>query len=472
MRPPFCPAEGYRHPVLGELRFRYEGTFGKPSSGTATLVLACHTSHNAAVGVAPTATFAVPAQHLPRYSSHSVRIQASVDLSIPRKGGQLLGGHGAEHFPFRCAAKNPTETRNDQVCLINGYLPICNELLYDIGMELRQQRGGSVSLVCFRPQEPDVMPPPDADLNRSKTFLRWLLRIHVCIDGLKLQYKWVTAHSQVFLEELPENCRLKKLRVQFPFGDTVQTNFATLLPRLRCLEELYCYMFPSTDVLVAAVSELLRTTTSLTSLANWNTDELPGTLGEYVRGNGLLTKLVFFGEETDREELLLDAALVSNGLLELDERLFYAAANYIRATTVLRKLGLLVTNAAEDAPFWWWKLLFESISANTSIADLFYSASDNCSYTGHLASTVGLSRCITRVYYSKKLPEWDATCFIRPLSGAICDNYNLLKVVLSSNATVGAEARHWWFTIRDTTRRNSGLVELAGAFNQATAIDW
>ncbi|KAH7944283.1 hypothetical protein HPB52_017935 [Rhipicephalus sanguineus] len=409
--------------------------------------------------------------------------------AFPGRVDNFFGGHGAEHFPFRCAAKNPTETRNDQVCLINGYLPIYNELLYDIGMELRQQRGGSLSLVCFRPEEPDVMPPPDADLNRSNTFLRWLLRIHVCIDGLKLQYKWVTAHSQVFLEELPENCRLKKLRVQFPFGDTVQTHFATLLPRLRCLEELYIYMSPSTDVLAAAVSELLRTTTSLTSLnsqppkifidalaanktlkslemwANWNTDELPGTLGEYVRGNGLLTKLALLGEETDREKLLLDAAL-------RDERLFHAAANYIRATTVLRKLGLLVTSTAEDAPFSFWKLLFESISANTSIADLFYSASDNCSYTGHLASTVGLSRCITRVYYSKKLPEWDATCFIRPLSGAICDNYNLLKVVLSSNDTVGAEARHWWFTIRETTRRNSGLVELAGAFNQTTAIDW
>ncbi|KAH7944292.1 hypothetical protein HPB52_017985 [Rhipicephalus sanguineus] len=597
--------------------------------------------------------------------------------AFPGRVDSFFGAHAAEHFPFRCAAKNPTARRNDQVCLINDYLPICNELLYDIGMELRQQRGGSLSLVCFRPEQPDVMPPPDADLDRSNTFLRWLLRIHVCIDGLKLQYNWVTAHSEVFLQELPENCRLKKLRVQFPFGDAVQTHFATLLPRLRCLEELYCYMSPSTDVLVAAVSEVLRTATRLTSLifyacfensqppkifidalaantilkslemwANWNTDELPGTLGEYVRGNGLLTKLVLFGEETDREELRLDVALVSNGtlseldicrlcggertvrfftrilaectalkkltlrglldeyvnisevtmtrctealavneileeltlpyslwhssnwitffaflprnkylkklqvsnmssrhyetdptvlealaqtdssgrvsfgcythrtedeglmrfrafseiniygdtsskvsalqrlpwldhftsvtigLFEPDERLFYLAANYIRATTVLRKLRLLVTNAAEDAPSSCWTLLFESIAANTSIADLFVSASDNFSYTGRLASIVGLSRCITRVYYSKILSEWDPTSFIMPLSGVICDNYNLLEVDLSSNAKVGAEARHWWFTIRETTRRNSGLVELAGSFNQTTAIDW
>ncbi|KAL1446785.1 hypothetical protein MTO96_028731 [Rhipicephalus appendiculatus] len=587
----------------------------------------------------------------------------------------IFDDHGAEHFPLRCTANNPAAMHNDQVCLINDYIFICNELLFNIGMELRQQRGGSLSLVFFRPMDRDVMPPPDADLHRSNTFLRWLLRTHVCITSLELQYKWVTAHSQVFLEELPENCRLKKLRVQFPSvsGETVQTDLATLLPRLRYLEELYCYVSPSTDVLVAAVSTLLRATTRLTSLvfyacfensqppkilidalaanttlkslemwANWNTDEPPGTLGEYVRGNRLLTKLVLFGEESDREELLLDVALVSNstlsaldigslcggertvrfltkilaectglkkltlgglrdeyvnisegtlarcvhalaenetleelelpyslwhsnnwitffaflprnghlkklevcnscyrdyatqppvlealaktdssgrvsfgsyaprtadvglmrfrafsgikiygertvnvnalqrlplfnhftsitiGLFELDERLFYLAASYIRSTTVLRKLSLLVTNPAGDAPSSWWTLLFESISANTSIADIYFAGSDDFSYAGHLARIVALSRCITRASYSEKIPNG----FVLPLSKAISSNYNILKVGLPSYAIMDAEARRCWFTIRETTRRNSDLVELACAFNQTTVPNW
>ncbi|KAL1474805.1 hypothetical protein MTO96_020450 [Rhipicephalus appendiculatus] len=145
--------------------------------------------------------------------------------------------------------------------LLNDYLPACNELLFDIRIELREQRGGSLSLVCFRSFEPKAIPPPEADLRRSSTFLRWLLRTHVCIDGLKLQCNWMTAHSRIILEELPENCRLKRLKVECPCGDTVKTDIATLLPRLCCLEELYCYVSPSADILVAAISALLRNTT-------------------------------------------------------------------------------------------------------------------------------------------------------------------------------------------------------------------
>ncbi|KAL1424958.1 hypothetical protein MTO96_019817 [Rhipicephalus appendiculatus] len=231
----------------------------------------------------------------------------------------------AENFRLPCTAATPTITDNDQRCPINDYLPICNELLFDVGMELREERGGLLSLVYIQPRDPVVMPPRDVDLHRSNAFLRWLLRTHVCIACLRLQYEWVTAHSRVILDELPEKSRLKKLELRFPYRGTVQSDFATLLPRLRYLEELHCYMPQNADVFVAAASTLLRTTTCLTSLvfdacsgdsqppkvfidalaanttltslemwANWSTDEPPGTLGEYVRSNGLLTNLRLF----------------------------------------------------------------------------------------------------------------------------------------------------------------------------------
>ncbi|KAL1472973.1 hypothetical protein MTO96_039032 [Rhipicephalus appendiculatus] len=152
---------------------------------------------------------------------------------------KIFDREGAEHFRRRCAAATATAVDNNQVCPIKDYLRICNELLFNVGMELREQRGGSLSLVCFKPGTADVPPPACAEIHRSNTFLPWLLRTHVCIDGLEVKYKSVTAHSRLFLEELPENCRLRKLRVEFPFGDTVQIHFASLLPRLRCLEELY-----------------------------------------------------------------------------------------------------------------------------------------------------------------------------------------------------------------------------------------
>ncbi|KAL3218247.1 hypothetical protein MRX96_050748 [Rhipicephalus microplus] len=40
-------------------------------------------------------------------------------------------------------------TSKDQVCQISNGLPYCNRLLFDIGLELREQRGGSLSLVTI-----------------------------------------------------------------------------------------------------------------------------------------------------------------------------------------------------------------------------------------------------------------------------------------------------------------------------------
>ncbi|KAH7943601.1 hypothetical protein HPB52_009418 [Rhipicephalus sanguineus] len=371
----------------------------------------------------------------------------------------------------------------DHLCQISKWLPNCNEVLLDIGMELREQRRDSLSLVSFQPYEADVVPPPGPALNRATTFFRWLLRTHVCITGIELIYKWVNVHTQAVLEELPENSRLKKLKVYFSCQATMDTRITTLLPRLHCLEELDCYMSNPTDALVTAVSSLLRNTTCLTSLefhgvfengqppktfidalaanstlksfelwANWNTNEPPGCLGEYVRNNRLLTKLTLFGEQTDREGLFLDEAL------------------YIRATTVLRELRLCVTEPANAASTSWWALVLESISANTSIGYISISSGDNLVCNGRLAITVGLSRYITRVFYIQSRREWDPATFIIPLSDAIRDNYNLLQVDLC-NAKVGAEATRCLFTIRETIRRNTCLLERAAAFNQTTALD-
>ncbi|KAL1469686.1 hypothetical protein MTO96_040921 [Rhipicephalus appendiculatus] len=595
---------------------------------------------------------------------------------FPALGGRIgnsFHNHGMEHFPLTCTATLPTARDNDRICPINDYLPICNELLFNIGIELREQRGGTLSLVCFQPDEPYVSPPPDADLHRSSIFLRWLLRTHVCITSLTLHYNRATAHGHAVLEELPENTHLQKLRAEFRLEATTRISLATLLPRLRYLKELYCYVSPST---VSAVSTLLRTATCLTSLCvhacfensqppkiftdalaanrtlkyleiwtSWNTEEPPGTLGEYVRGNGLLTNLHVFGEGVDREALLLEEALVCNSTLstmriyrvcggertarfmtrilaectglkkltigesrdrykdvseetltrcaealgeneileeltlsyslwhptnwvtffaflpknrhlkklevsgiffgdtatpepvlealaqtdpsgrvsfgyympttvdvglmgfraysevhifgemsvklsalqrlpsfdhftsvtldlsEPDQRLFHSAADYIRATTVLRKLKIYVFHSAEVAPSSCWTLLFESILANTSISDLEMEGTANFSHAGSFARTVGLSRCITRVSYSRFRSECNPTSFVVSLSEAISHNYNLLEIHLYSYANLGAEARCSWFTVRETIRRNWGLVELAGALNKTTVLD-
>ncbi|KAL1484112.1 hypothetical protein MTO96_050104 [Rhipicephalus appendiculatus] len=161
----------------------------------------------------------------------------------------------AERFRLACAADKPTATLNDEGCPIKDYLHICNELLFHIGLELREQRGGSLSLVSFDATVARVAPPADVDLYRTKTLLRWLIRTHVCITSLVLWGEWVTAHREIVLEELPHNTRLKKLSVRFPSEHASQTLIVTLLPRLRFLEELNLFYSPGTDFFVKALSD-------------------------------------------------------------------------------------------------------------------------------------------------------------------------------------------------------------------------
>ncbi|KAH7944285.1 hypothetical protein HPB52_017937 [Rhipicephalus sanguineus] len=254
---------------------------------------------------------------------------------------------GVDHYQPPCTAYR------DQVCQINNFLPNCNELLFDIGLELREQRGGSLSLMSIEISDANLTPTPGPDSYRATPFLRWLLQTHVCIRSLELIDNCLKSHSEIILPELPEHSLLKKLTLTFYEYDAVHTHTATVLPRLRGLEVLNCFiMCRSRDALVGAVSALLRTTTCLRSLVyhatdddsqppksfidalaanstlkslelvtGWTTDEPPGHLGEYIKSNRILTSLSVCGLDVDRAELLLEDAFVNNSTLSTFEAL-------------------------------------------------------------------------------------------------------------------------------------------------------
>ncbi|KAL1478761.1 hypothetical protein MTO96_052410 [Rhipicephalus appendiculatus] len=138
---------------------------------------------------------------------------------------------------------------------------------------------------------------------------------------------------------------------------------------------------------------------------------------------------------------------------------------------MLRELRLAVSNPANSAPSLWWTSVFDSLSINTSIGFLLISSSQDLLHNGRLASTIGLSRYITRVFYVQGRKEWDPTSFVLPLSDATGDNYNLLKVDLCG-AKLGDDAARCLLKIKETVRRNCGLLERAVAFNQTTTLDW
>ncbi|KAL3203549.1 hypothetical protein MRX96_011919 [Rhipicephalus microplus] len=62
--------------------------------------------------------------------------------------------------------------------------------------------------------------------------------------------------------------------------------------------------------------------------------------------------------------------------------------------------------------------------------------------------------------------------FLLQLARALGENYNLCKVRLSNLTKMNAEARRCWFTVREVTRKNSGLVKRAGAVITSGTLDW
>ncbi|KAH7943774.1 hypothetical protein HPB52_011416 [Rhipicephalus sanguineus] len=350
----------------------------------------------------------------------------------------IVGHGGVDDYRPPCTAYK------DQVCQINNFLPNCNELLFDNGLELREQRGGSLSLMSIEISDANLTPTPGPDSYRATPFLRWLLKTHVCISSLELIDDCIRSHSEIIMSELPDHSLLKKLTLTCYEDDAVHTHTATVLPRLRSLEVLNCFfMCRSSDALVGAVSVLLRTTTCLRSLVyhvtdddsqppksfidalaanstlksvelatQWTTAEPPGPLGEYVRSNSLLTNLMVLGHDVDRKKLLLEEVFVRNDILN-----------------------------------------------------------GNFHYNDHLTRIIGLSRYISRVSFYLSAGDGTATDFVSLLSKVIGDNYNLLGVDLF-NSKVGVEAKRCLFIIRETTRRNSGLVERAADFRPTSHLDW
>ncbi|KAH7944711.1 hypothetical protein HPB51_028573 [Rhipicephalus microplus] len=157
---------------------------------------------------------------------------------------------------------------------------------------------------------------------------------------------------------------------------------------------------------------------------------------------------------------------------EAGEPLFSCLANYIRSTTVLRRLILTVPNPSlteDTAPLLCWTLLSESLSTNTSIEHFDIYSESEFQHCDHLARSIGHSSSITRLTLSLNTPG-SADEFLFHLSAALDQNYTLLKMD-SFGVSVGVDASHLLFRIRETMRRNCGLLERSAAYHYTGHLD-
>ncbi|KAL1448234.1 hypothetical protein MTO96_044117 [Rhipicephalus appendiculatus] len=281
-------------------------------------------------------------------------------------------------------------------------------------------------------------------------------------------------------EALVQNQALEELTLPYCLWHSNNwITFFALLPRNKHLKKLdvTTYQYAQDYPTFPPVLEALALTKPSAHVS----------FGHYIHGWGvnLLRYSVFSsiglsGEESGQVDALqrlpaLDyfTSLTVN-VSEAGERLFSALAKYIRETTVLRELKLHVTNRlAPDntASHTCWTLLFESMSANTSISDLDIFTNGKFRYNDRLTHTIGHSRYISRVSFLENTGFGDATSFVSLLSENIGDNYVLLKLDLNG-AKVGSEAKRCLFAIRETTQRNCDILERAAAFIQTAPLDW
>ncbi|KAL3208926.1 hypothetical protein MRX96_038497 [Rhipicephalus microplus] len=160
--------------------------------------------------------------------NHSVkraRLSTSVSLERGDTSG-VLDRERVDDYRPQCTASK------DQFCQINNYLWSCNKLLFDIGLEIREQRGGSLSLVSIEMMALNRTPASSTDSYRATLFLVWLLKTHICITDFKLTNDSINSHITLVLLELPESFPLKNFTLRFTGNDATHADLMTVLPRL------------------------------------------------------------------------------------------------------------------------------------------------------------------------------------------------------------------------------------------------
>ncbi|XP_075724474.1 uncharacterized protein LOC142767140 [Rhipicephalus microplus] len=282
-----------------------------------------------------------------------------------------------------------------------------------------------------------------------------------CLDAL--------AHNQI-LEELT-----------LPYSLWHQNNwisFFEMLPRNKHLKKFdVTHRFPQDYRTLLPVLEALARTKQSANVS----------FGPYVHGTGVnffqfsvFSSIGLTGDESVQVDALRQLPAfeyftsLSVDVFDGEELLFSALAKYIRETSVLQKLRLTVTSPQDPektATSMCWALLFASMAANTSISDLDILTNGSFRHNDCLTRIIRYSSYISRVSFQENTGLGNATKFVSLLSEAIGDNYVLLELDLHG-AKVGVDAKWCFFAIRETTRRNCGLVERAAAFNQTAPLDW
>uniref|UniRef100_A0A023G977 Nlr family card domain protein n=1 Tax=Amblyomma triste TaxID=251400 RepID=A0A023G977_AMBTT len=373
--------------------------------------------------------------------------------------------HGLQHpasvfsyhgitFPITCTSGFGRDEGSQQVCQIFEELPLWNELLWFIKVELKEIDPGLISIVRL----PHAIVSPDnfLEAERAAIFLHWLLAQHLCITSVEVDCCLLQNHHQLFCDALQLSTSLRVLRLSKLELDVRPTAHLVSAICGTChLEELECDQLNLSGVeesLLASFSDFIRNSASLKMLKLTRIHKMRHVevFMQALQGNSSISKLIveapltpdsiadfckFLASSTTLIELCLDC--YTDELMDYVKPLCTAlVANEKLQKITIRNHRFDLVDAT---------LLCDMIAVNTTLKDLAFC---NCEWE-FLTPGIKPSGSRTAEVESAKA-RWGELWRVEPLVHAIRNNTSLQELVLDTNRFVGKEFERLLVAVKES----------------------
>ncbi|XP_050041588.3 uncharacterized protein [Dermacentor andersoni] len=228
----------------------------------------------------------------------------------------------------------PCTADEGRTCQIATHLSIWNEILCYAGWEVRLASGmsGQFCVVNFAGCIPlfgsGIESQIEVLMQQAATIVYWLLKTHRCLSTLTLAPPVLRSQADIVCNALLAGKSLKHLTV-LSTESVACKKLSAAISGLRWLEELELTFEECIEDMPVGLSELLRTTTSLSTLR---------ISGLRMKGKRVREFYTALGENTTLRDLSLHESAIS------DSRCQAAFARYLRRSTTLTSLTVEARN--------------------------------------------------------------------------------------------------------------------------------
>lgn len=188
----------------------------------------------------------------------------------------------------------PCTASINRTCQIVHHLPIWNEFLCKLHLELQELPSGQLSLSSLYYKNHFFKSTHD-EQHWGVTLLHWLLKMHSCVVVVNLECSACGTHKDIVNNALKNNSFIKSLTI-FSWSVYSNKDLCMALPTLYHLEEFECAGVPCSNAeLSASMSLLLRRLMSLRclkiSMLHWENDNSVREFVEALMTHSLLKEL-------------------------------------------------------------------------------------------------------------------------------------------------------------------------------------